>query len=69
MFMTNLHPVFFFKIYMDIYPGILASTDVLHHIFSLCLCGLLLIFKGGLEKPRMPQWSWDREPNDEKDKK
>jgi hypothetical protein len=61
LFMTNLHPIFFFKIYMDIYPGVLAQTDVLHHIFSLGLCALLLIFKGGIERCRMPKWSWDRE--------
>ena len=47
-FMTNLHPIFFFKVYIDLYPGILHESDVIHHMFSLGLCTLLLVFKGGL---------------------
>lgn len=64
MVMTNLHPIFFFKLYMDVYPGTLYQSDVLHHLLSLGLCGLLLVFKGGIEKCTLPKFAaWRKKDN------
>ena len=66
MLMTNLHPLLFFKLYMDIYPGVLGQTDILHHIFSLGLCALLLVFKGGIEKCTLPEFkAWRKKEKKE----
>ena len=57
MLMTNMHPLFFFRVFQDFYPGQLTpwpgtnqKSDAEHHIFSLMIVGYLLIFKGNIKR-------------------
>lgn len=47
MMMTNIHPLFFFKIYLDIYPAFIEKdhTHNYHHYCSLVLMYGLLYLK------------------------